>query len=177
MCIRILSRLIGTFTAVAIALTTVSAAPAYAGNDRDKRNARALATILGIAIVGKIIHDNKKDRDKKVVRKSNRSTHSQGHQRVQRHGQRTYGKTNRHVQPRPLPRRVDRKLLPQNCFRSFNTRRGQVHMFGRRCLEQNFRFANNLPRDCAQRVRTDRGVRAGFDARCLRRNGYRLARG
>lgn len=175
--LNIPSRLVGTCTALAIALTTISAAPAYAGSDRDERNARALATILGIAIVGKIIHDNNKDRDEKVIRKSSKPTHKQTYQRVERQGQRTYGKSNRHVQPKPLPRRVDRKLLPQNCFRSFETRRGQVHMFGRRCLERNFRYVNRLPQNCAQRVRTDRGVRAGFDARCLRRNGYRLARG
>lgn len=175
--IKIPSRLIGTFTAFAIALTTVSATPAHAGTDRDNRNARVLAAILGIAIAGKIIHDNKKDRDKKEVRKSDRSTHKQTHQRVRPHNQRIYGESNRNVQPRPLPRRVDRKLLPQNCFRSFSTRRGQVHMFGRRCLERNYRFVKNLPRNCAQRVRTDGGVRAGFEARCLRRNGYQLARG
>jgi hypothetical protein len=112
--------------------------------------------------VGKIIHDkNKKD---KVVTKR--------YDDVRRHGY-----DNRRFQPKPLPRRVDTRLLPGNCLRSVQTRRGQVQMFEQRCLEQNYRFVNRLPRNCAQTIRTDRGHRAGYDARCLRQSGYRLARG
>jgi hypothetical protein len=50
-------------------------------------------------------------------------------------------------------------------------------MFGRRCLENNFRHANRLPQQCAQQIRTHRGTRYGYDARCLRGAGYSLARG
>ncbi|WP_298859319.1 hypothetical protein [uncultured Sulfitobacter sp.] len=151
------TRLIGTFTAVAIAVTTFTAAPAYADNDRA---ARTIATLLGLAVVGKIIHDNNKDR-------------SDGHVTVNRRSHEVGRGT---VKPRPLPRRVGRAALPSQCFRSFQTRRGQVNMFVRRCLERNYRAVHRLPQNCAQRVRTDRGIRAGFDARCLRRNGYRVAR-
>ena len=59
------SRLIGTFTAAAVALTTFSAAPAYA--DRDDRAARAVAAILGLAVVGAIINDHKQDKKAKRV--------------------------------------------------------------------------------------------------------------
>jgi hypothetical protein len=72
---------------------------------------------------------------------------------------------------------VHRNVLPQNCLRSYQTRQGQGQMFGRRCLEQNYRAANRLPQNCAIQIRTDRGVRAGYDARCLRRSGYSFGRG
>lgn len=151
------SRFIGTFTAMAIALTTFSASPAHA--ERDDRAARAVATLLGLAVVGKIIHDNRKDRSDGHVTRAGRGVD---------HGSR--------IKPRPMPRRVARAALPRQCFRSFQTRRGQVNMFARRCLERNYRAANRLPQHCAQRIRTDRGTRAGFDARCLRRSGYNVSR-
>ena len=158
------SRLIGTFTAAAIALTALGAAPAYAGPD-DHRAARIAAAILGIAVVGAIINDRKQD--KREERKAYREP-------VRQHG---YDKPRPRIHAKPLPQRVNRKQLPGECLRSYQTRRGQAHMFGRRCLEKNYRAVNRLPQNCAMQVRTDRGPRAGFDARCLRRNGYSLARG
>lgn len=158
------SRLVTTLTAAAIAMTAFTAVPAYA--DRDDRAARAIATILGLAVVGAIINDRKHERERR------RDTHAAPVRRP--HG---YVQPRTRVQPKTLPTRVDRKLLPQQCFRSFNTRRGQVRMFGRRCLERNYRYVNRLPQNCFQRIRTNEGKRAGFGARCLRQNGYRLARG
>lgn len=163
------SRLIGTVTAAAMALTTFTAAPAHAD---DKRTARIAATVLGLAVLGAIIHDNKQDK------KAQHNTYRQPVQKkvyTQRHNNRVQQRG--HVQPRPLPQRVDRKQLPQNCLRSFDTRQGKAHMFGRRCLERNYRAAHRLPQNCAITVRTYDGRRSGYDARCLRRNGYSLARG
>jgi hypothetical protein len=154
-------RFIATITAASIAITALGAVPAFAG-DRDA--ARALAAILGIAVVGKIIHDNnKKDRVQ---------THRP---RQQVHNPPRY--QNNRVQPRPVPQRVNRKLLPGQCLRSFNTRQGKVRMFGRRCLNNNYKFARRLPQQCLYVFNTNRGDRQGYDARCLRQNGYRLARG
>jgi hypothetical protein len=48
-------------------------------------------------------------------------------------------------------------------------------MFGRKCLNNNYRHADRLPRQCLDVVRTDRGQRRGYEARCMRQNGYRLA--
>ena len=142
----------------------MGAAPARAD---DKDVARALAAILGIAVVGKIIHDKKKAKERAVTRHDTTPTY---------HAPRTYHQP--HVQPRPLPRHVrNNKLLPKQCFRSYDTRKGTVRMFGRRCLENNFRHANRLPQHCKVRIKTHAGKRTGFQARCLRDAGYRLARG
>lgn len=183
------TRFISTLAATAVALTTFTAMPVYAG---DERAARAIATILGLAIVGKIIHDERKsDKKKKRARREYRDAYNPEPPRhtkrnVHRHGALSHSHRDGRFshdhgysqpEPRPLPRRVDRKQLPQNCFRSFETRNGPAHMFARRCLERNYKFAHRLPQDCARRVRTREGTRAGFDARCLRRNGYSLARG
>ena len=152
------TRFIATLTVVAIAVTAVSAAPAHAD---DRRVARTAAAILGLAVVGALIHDANKDRSDKYVEPQPRR-HVQPRPRVE---------------PRPLPRRVNRKILPQQCLRSYPTRHGNTHMFGRRCLEQNYHASNRLPQNCAVRIRTDRGARTGYDARCLSRSGYSLGRG
>lgn len=156
-------RFIATIAAASIAITALGAAPARADN---KDLARALAAIAGIAIVGKIIHDKKKDKERAATRKYPAPVYEAPRVRP------------RHVEPRPLPRQVrNNKLLPSQCFRSYDTRQGTVRMFGNRCLQNNFRHANRLPQHCKVRVKTHNGKRTGYQARCLRDAGYRLARG
>lgn len=162
-------RLIGTVTAVAMALTTFNAAPAHAD---EQRAARIAATILGIAVLGAIINDQKKDK-KKAQEIYRQPPPKQVYTRRENNNVQHRG----YVQPRPLPQRVSRKQLPQDCLRSFDTRQGRAHIFERRCLERNYRAADRLPQNCAVALRTNDGTRAGYDARCLRRNGYSLARG
>ncbi len=172
-------KFIATVTAVSIAITGLSATSAAAG-DRERNFARIAAGVLGVAIVGKIIHDSNKRNDNRgqvVTRHRVEPAPVYHAPRVEQRHQ---------VQPRPLPRgyghnqqnaRQNSKLLPQQCFKSYDTRRGQVLMFGSRCLQQNFRHANRLPQHCAQQIRTRQGNRFGYDARCLRGAGYSLARG
>ena len=162
---------LATLGVAAFILTGLSSVPAQA---ESKDLARALAAIAGIAIVGKLIHDRKKDkkRDHEVV---TRRRPVDPIPIYRPHRPRRVDPTP--VHPRPLPRRVDRRQLPQHCFRSFDTPQGRFHMFGRQCLKKNYAFVNRLPKHCAQRIRTYNGKRNGFDARCLRREGYSLARG
>jgi len=155
------SRFVMAVTAVALAVTTFTAAPAQA--QEDYRAGQAIATILGLAVVGALINDHRKD--KKRDERYRAPVRNQAH-----------GNANR-FQPKALPQLVDRKLLPQQCLRSFQTRNGPTRMFAQRCLERTYRAVNRLPQNCAIRVRTDRGPQFGYEARCLRRNGYRLARG
>jgi len=140
----------------AIALTTLTA-PARADNDDA---AKALAAILGLAIVGGIIHESRKDKGHPppVTRRAPRDiVHP--------------------VQPRPLPKRAVRHtLLPQTCLRTFRNAQGyEVQGFGQRCLHRNYAHTQTLPRRCATHVETRRGWGTAYDARCLHRKGYRLA--
>jgi hypothetical protein len=81
------------------------------------------------------------------------------------------------IQPRPLPPRVSRKTLPAQCVREVKARHGNTRrVLGSRCLERNYRFANQLPRNCARQIETYRGWRWVYGARCLRQNGYEIAR-
>ncbi|MEL6888715.1 MAG: hypothetical protein AAFO86_08390 [Pseudomonadota bacterium] len=147
MIMRIQTRFISAIAALAIVVTGFSAAPARAGDDDA---AAAIAALLGLAVIGAVIADKRKDKKERVVVHPRR--------------------------PKPLPPRVSRKLLPQQCLRSFHTDRGQRRVFGQRCLHRNYGFVNSLPRQCHREFYTDRGWRQGYGARCLNRHGYQLAR-
>lgn len=157
-------KFIGTIAAISIIITGFAAAPARA-NDQNLNG--ALAALLGIAVVGAIIHEKKKDKK--------RSRAQVVHKEPQK---KTYDARTqtRHIKPRPLPRRLSARLLPGQCLRSYETTRGAMRIFGQRCLEQNYKFTHSLPQHCERRVRTDRGMRFGYAARCLNRQGYELAR-
>ena len=155
-------KFIATVAAASILITGFAAAPAHA-NQEDV--GRALAALLGVAIVGAVIHENKKNRKQRA--------HVQP---APRHNVHKPVQKQRHVKPRPLPRRVSEHLLPGRCLRSFETRRGTARIFGERCLERHYSFTHRLPQHCERRIRTDRGPRFGFGARCLRKQGYKLAR-
>lgn len=167
-------KFIVSIAAAAIALTAIGSTPSFA-QERDYTLERTLAAILGAAVVGKIIHDKKK-RDKRADRYE--QPHVSPKQTWEPHRvERVRPRHQQHVQPRPLPKRVNKRLLPRNCFRSFYTQRGTYRGFGQRCLNNNFRHADRLPHNCLTRIRTDRGPRRVYEARCLRNAGYRLARG
>lgn len=166
-------KMISTVLAATLALTSFTA-PAQA-DDRDV--ARALAAIAGIAVLGAIINDrNDRKRQTQTVTRQNTYVQPYAQPRTQVLPKRRVERTHRNFEPRPLPRRVARKLLPGHCLRSLHTRQGKVRMFGARCLHNNFAHANRLPQDCGIRVRTNQGPRRGYEARCLRGYGYQLAR-
>lgn len=189
-------KFIATIAALSVAITAFGARPAAAD---EKEVLRTLAAIAGVAIVGKMIYDNKKEREERETVTRRRAApvyeapryyptvSKRPHPRpyvnprpAPRRGDWTRPERDRTTYPerevRPLPDRVDRKLLPQQCFRSYEGDEGKVMMFGEPCLEKNYSYADRLPRYCAKRVSTAEGARYGYDARCLRDSGYSLAR-
>ncbi|WP_411974435.1 hypothetical protein [Sulfitobacter faviae] len=181
-------KFIATIAALSVAITAFGARPAAAD---EKEVLRTLAAIAGVAIVGKMIYDNNKERKERETVTRRRAApvyeapryyptvSKRPHQRPYvdpRPAPRRGDWTRPEREVRPLPERVDRKLLPQQCFRSYEGDEGKVMMFGEPCLEKNYSYADRLPRYCAKRVSTAEGARYGYDARCLRDSGYSLAR-
>ncbi|PWG16429.1 hypothetical protein [Salibaculum griseiflavum] len=66
--------------------------------------------------------------------------------------------------------------LPARCLTSVSTRRGDVRMFGERCLRRHYDHVNRLPARCEISVRGPRHMRHGYVPRCLRHAGFRLER-
>ena len=164
MTLRVLRHFIGTIAAIAITITGFSAVPARAGDDD---LAAALAVILGLAVVGTAI--KKRDDIKKARRQVHTHTPKAQPQHVKPH--------RGHIQPRPLPKRVNRKLLPQRCLFNLETLNGRtIPAFGQRCLNRNYQFTDALPDQCGRRVWTRNGTGYAYSARCLTKEGYQLAR-
>ncbi|NUH65325.1 hypothetical protein HTT03_08490 [Sulfitobacter sp. S0837] len=186
-------KFIATIAALSVAITAFGPRPAAAD---DKEVLRTLAAIAGVAIVGKMIYDNnkKRDRERETVTRRRAAPVYEAPRYYPAVSERPrlrpradlreprWEQPRREVTPlierevRPLPERVDRKLLPQQCFRSYDGEDGKVMMFGEPCLEKNYAQVDKLPQYCAKRVKTAEGARYGYDARCLRDTGYSLAR-
>ena len=141
--------LIAGITALALTLSTT--APVQARGLSEDDIGKIIFGLAALAAVGAIVESNKDSRPRTVT-----PTH------------------------RPVPeverpqrqRQIDRRVLPRNCLRGYETRFGTHRMFGARCLRNSYAFAEHLPRRCAVRIFTDAGPRRGFDPACLRNQGY-----
>lgn len=161
-------KFIATVVAAALGVAAFGNSPARA----DEALARALATVVGVAVVGAIIkHQLDDDKKEKSAKRRKRSKTVE----VQRGAQSPYN-ISRRYEARPLPARVKRKLLPGDCLRSFETRDGRLPVFTKSCLAKNYAYNNSLPGACSVKVRAHKNKYRGYDARCLRRQGYQLAR-
>ena len=174
-------KFIATIAAAAVTITALGASSARADEDDVTR---ALAALLGIAVIGAIINDNDDHVGQQHVYQPRvyhprPRNHPRVHQPRPRNHPRVHQPRPRyqpHVQPRPVPDRVNTRLLPGQCLRSYQTRRGTYRGFGQRCLRNNYRYAHQLPNRCLLSLRTRNGDRNTYEARCLRNAGYRLAR-
>lgn len=149
---------IASVLAASLAVTSFTAAPAAAGNDNLEKFLLGAGTLL---IIGSALNHHK---SKVIVTDRSRD-------RAHR-----YGGGYRNKDDKGRKRRIS-KLLPRYCLTRVETRRGDVRMFGARCLNRNYRHADWLPRECKIRVKGKRHIRTGYKPRCLRNYGYRVARG
>lgn len=168
-------KFIALIVALSVAVTGFASAPARAG-DQEVRDLLTGLAVLGV--IGAVVaHEQKK---KKKRRRANEVSqygddhhyprsdrrHGHGHGHGYHNGQGT----------RPLPHRVQRKLLPAQCRRTaYSHYHGQVRGFGKRCLQNNFAYYHELPRDCVIRTHDNGKRRAIFQGRCLRGYGYQVA--
>jgi hypothetical protein len=80
--------------------------------------------------------------------------------------------------PEPAPQPNNWRILPAECLRNIDTRRGNtVRLFTQGCMTNNYRFTHRLPHECHVRVRAENGQRRqGYRARCMRDAGFRTNR-
>ena len=154
-----------TAAITALSVTFAATAPTYAqGADRQDIG-KLLIGLAAVAVIGSAIEQN---RDRPET-----TTPVRNHQQ--------WSGINRNNNWSDLNRqqertRENRRALPYHCLRRIETRFGTQRMFGKRCLENNYRHANRLPGRCAVRVFSSNGPRNGFDPLCLREQGYRTDR-
>ena len=70
------------------------------------------------------------------------------------------------------------KRLPAQCLKTFRTVNGPQTLFGKRCLDNNFRWAYRLPQQCLRTIRVWKNgrlrTRDAYAPNCLTRYGYRV---
>ncbi len=192
---------ISTILATAVAITGLTAAPVRAGDDDI---IKLLAGVAAVAIIGSAIANSRDDDDHIVSRHDSHGKrhmpHHRNHGRVhQNHGNHKHGHVSRHHTngfrgdsnrfpgpagrdhngyAKPLPHRVQRKLLPGGCRVQARTRTGGTfNAYSNGCLQKNYRYAGSLPAQCAVNAKTRNGGKRNtvYGSRCLRGYGYRLA--
>ena len=140
-------KFIAFILAASVAVTGLSAAPAYA----DGKTARQLGWLALLGVVALAVQDANR---KRTVTKN------------------TY---NYPTSPRPLPPQVSRKTLPQTCLRSHNVNGYRRNLFGLACLKQNYAYVGSLPYACQLGYSNGRRNLVGYEPTCLRERGYRTA--
>lgn len=175
-------KFIALITATSIAVTGLTIAPAHAGKND---TAKIIAGVAALALIGVAISESKKRK-----RKRNRAARDQPYDDGGFYGDHNGRDDNIYNDGgfrrdddfyddgrfnRPLPRRVQRKVLPRSCKVQARTRRGRVPAYSGNCLHRNFRYANALPHRCAFKARTRRGGSRHrvYGRDCLANHGYR----
>lgn len=189
-------KFIATVLATAVAITGFTAAPARADNED---LLKILGGVAAIAIIGAAINEARDD-DKvsKNYNYYNRGRHK-GH-RHKHHKHHRYHKHHKHGRghshsyhdkyhrhdggfdrddrrTRPLPTRVQRKLLPASCRVQARNGGRNFLAYSDWCLDRKFRHSNALPRNCAVNARILHNNKRNtvYSSRCLSRYGYAAA--
>ncbi len=161
------------FTLAIAAAFGIALTPAPAAADRSDI-AKIIAGLAVAGIVAKAI-DDRKDRKRA---NSAQITQPRYNSFDNRHGGISIDGTLRRPGEQPVlrgNRGYKNYALPDQCLRILDTSRGDRRVYGSRCLQRNYAFANKLPRGCAIQVRTDRGNRTVYGRRCLSRDGWQVA--
>ena len=142
--------------AITIALGVVAPRPAQAENG--EAIVGVIVGVAALALIAKAIEDNREE-EKARAQRATRVDATPNSTRINRHGQhsRLYNRS---------------RILPDQCFRTIETRSGVRRVFGQRCLQRNGVNTARLPGACAFQVRTQRGIRTVYAGRCLRQNGW-----
>lgn len=136
-------RLVAPLLAAAIAVTPMAASPARANDDL----AKALLGALVIYGIAKGVQAQERRDDRRVERRAD-----------DRHGWQKGGPRGR--------------IIPAQCVRRVDWRRGTTHIVPERCLErEGFR---NLPDRCAISISGPGSRRDVYGLSCLQQAGYRV---
>ncbi len=175
-------KFIALVAATSIAVTGLTTAPAQAKDD----TAKIIAGVAALALIGVAISQSNKSRRNRTTRSDyyndgyrNDGYRNDGYRDDNIYRDDGYRRDDDYYNDgsvnRPLPHRVERKVLPRSCKVEARTRNGHVPAYSGRCLNNNFRYAHALPNQCAFRARTTRNGshHTVYDRNCLARHGYR----
>ncbi len=166
-------KFIAAVLAASIAVTGFSSAPAKAASEDDI--AGILAGVAGLIIIGQLLDDDDDD-EPRVSRRHTHIDNGYWYRGDHRHPGHIRRDTDRRTVVTPRRDRPSRVDLPRSCRKKVRTQSGEVRLYTRGCLRNNYRNAASLPRSCMRRFQTRNGAFEGYYAKCLRQHGYRRAR-
>lgn len=147
-----MKRLTASLAALAVAASTLVAAPAPARAGEDD----LIKFILGAAAIGLILNETQKNRP------AARAQQAPPHHAVPRHA--------------APHRQRQAKVIPASCLFDVQGRYGPRPVVGQRCVKRWDQRAR-LPGACSFDLRPGPRERTVYGLRCLRREGYRIVRG
>ena len=140
-------KLIAPVLAATLAMTSISATPAFA---KPNDGVRILQGLAALYIISRVVKDSHTPKVAPVV------------------------PAERPTVRRPRDRRLAWDV-PRRCLKTYYTNRGERRAIGARCVRRNAPNVV-LPRQCERRLSTDRGRRVVFSRRCVREHGFQISR-
>jgi len=151
---------IAALLSVSLAATAMTTAPARASDD-------AVKIIAGIAAIG-ILSQVLKNKNREPVATRNYDRRQDVHPSRRQDVRKDRHDNRRYVKPRKQRRA---KVAPQRCLTQQWTHRGNISVYGARCMERNARAAP--PRSCERSINTRQGARRFYSRQCLRQKGWK----
>ncbi|SFR36145.1 hypothetical protein [Litoreibacter janthinus] len=143
-------KFIAALLSLSLAMTAMTTAPARADEDVGK-------IIAGLAVLGILSQVLKnKNNDEVVTQRDTRRYDAYPSRR----------NPNREMRPR----RQAAKIAPEKCLVNQWTHRGNIRVYGAKCMERSTRA--QLPRSCERRVESRQGARRFYSPQCLRQKGW-----
>lgn len=167
-------KFIASVLAASLAITSVSAMPAKAGNDD---LVKFLAGATALVIIGKALDDNS---SRSTYRYKEQHRHHGEHRHVEKYTYVPPVHKGRHYDDRDYGhsyRPHHKPALPGACETTVRVKSGHQTFLDNRCLARRSVDTRKLPSQCQVNVGRDRfGNINGYNSRCLERNGYDLTR-
>lgn len=160
---------------LSIGLALPAATPAQAGDAEDV--AKIVGGIAALYILSQAL-ENRNDRNVRRVAPVQRAQTYSPHVRLREPERFLHQRERRGIitstrpHQRPDRFRHDVRLIPDQCYREIDTRRGVVAGYSARCMQNRVARPGILPSQCISQVRTDRGIRNLYGPRCLRQQGW-----
>ncbi len=157
-------KFIALIIASAVAITGISASKARAADTGDIIGGLAAIALIGAAVK----HFSDESRKNSV-------THNYNHV-YKAPKQPVYTKPKHRPHPvRPLPERVARYSLPQQCLRTYKAYSQKRPLLGTYCLSKHYKYSNSLPHQCKVGFWNGNKVKRAYEPACLRQKGYRVS--
>lgn len=159
-------KIIATIVAAALAVTTVNAGTAQAG---DREVARIIVGATALAIIGSALaaEQRKQGQVTRHYTPAHKPQYKQHHRQPQHYGGKHHDRNYQHT--KQYSQRQYKPVVSRECLMSVRGQRGWTQGYAVRCAQNTTRAA--LPSNCVRRNYAQ-GPRLFYSPQCLRQSGF-----